>query len=123
MKISQLLPLAALSTAFVIPDEQVMSQVAIESHNTIKPAVEKVPCHDHAIKKLQQTVSKVIDNSRSAFDQAVDYASDASEEVSHQAHESVANAQAWLDSAAERVEEFDVSATNGHHGHPKPNQT
>ena len=123
MKLTQLLPLAALSTAFVIPDEQVMSQVAIESHNTAKSVAAKVPCKDHATKKFEKTFAKLIDNSKNVFDQAVEYTLEAGEEASHKAHESAANAQAWLDTAAEKVEEFDVAETQGHHGRPKPNET
>ena len=43
MKLTILLPVVALSTALVIPDEQVMNQIAIESHQTSKSVFDKLP--------------------------------------------------------------------------------
>ena len=47
MKLMQVLPLAAFSVAFVIPDEQIMSQVAIESDRSKGSILQKSPSKDH----------------------------------------------------------------------------
>lgn len=130
MKLIQILPLAALSTAFVIPDEKVMSQVAIESHRSPKSTYEKLPCKDKTLAEIENTIWKVIDTSKSvidtsksAFDQAIDYAAGAGEKASTKAYESASNVQAWLDSAAERVEDIGKHELNSQNGHVQPNLT
>lgn len=97
MKLINLLPLAALTTAFVIPDEQVMSEVKIESHGKAKSVVDRIPTKDQAITEFESTFSKLIDTSKSAFDQAIDYATDTGDEISTKAHETAFDAQAWLE--------------------------
>jgi len=97
MKFINLLPLAALTSAFVIPDEQVMSEVKIESHGKAKSLVNKIPTKDQAITDFENTFSKLIDTSKSAFDQTIDYAAETSEEISTKVHDTAFDAQAWLE--------------------------
>ena len=139
MKLLQLLPLAAFSTAFVIPDEQVMSQVAIESDRTPESFLEKVPSKDEAIKQFHDTFTKLIDTSKNAFDDAIEHVTETKEEVSAQAYETAYHVSSWLDSAADRVHELGENVVphsdddqdhhggkgrKGHHGHcKKPNLT
>lgn len=123
MKLIYLLPLAALTTAFVIPNEQVMSEVNIESQGKAESMIDKLPTKDQAITEFENTFSKLIDTSKSAFDQAIDYAAETGEEVSTKAHETAFDAQAWLESAANRVEDLGKHGKHGHHGHCKPNLT
>lgn len=141
MKLIQLLPLAALSTAFVIPDEQVMSQVAIESDRAPESFLEKIPSKDEAIKQFEDTFTKLIDTSKNAFDDAIEYATETKEEVSDKAYYTAYHVSSWLGSAADRVQELgeDIApfsedgeehggkgrkGRKGHHGRcKKPNMT
>lgn len=123
MKLVTLLPLAALTTAFVIPDEQVMSEVNVESHGKAKSIIDKLPTKHQVITEFEDTFSRLIDTSKSAFDQAIDYAAETGEEVSTKAHETAFDTQAWLESATNRVEDLGKHGKHGHHGHGKPNLT
>lgn len=145
MKLIQILPLAVLSTAFVIPDEQVMSQVAIESDRAPESFFEKIPSKDEAIEQFHDSFTKLIDTSKNAFDDAIEYATETKEEVSDKAYETAYHVSSWLDSTADRLQELgeDVApfsdddeedhggrgrkgrkGRKGHHGHcKKPNMT
>lgn len=106
MKLIQILPLVALSTAFVIPDEQVMSQVAIESDRTPESFLEKIPSKDETIEQLQDSFTKLIDSSRNAFDDAIEYATETEEEVSDTVYETASHVNSWLGSGARRVQDL-----------------
>lgn len=145
MKLIQIWPLAALSTAFVIPDEQVMSQVAIESDRAPEFFLEKLPSKDKAVKQFEDSFAKLIDSSKNAFDDAIEYATETKEDISDKASETAYHVSSWLDSAADRAHEMgeDVvpfyeddddhhggkgrkgrKGRKGHHGHcKKPNMT
>ena len=142
MKIVQILPLVAVSTAFVIPDEQVMSQVAIESSRVPQSFLEKIPSKDEVIKQFEDSFIELIETSKNAFDDAIEYATETKEEVSDKAYETAYHVSSWLDSAAGRVQELrdDVApfseddeehhggkgrkGRKGHHGHcKKPKKT
>ena len=127
MKFLNLLPLAALSAAIVIPDEQVMSQVAIESHHAPESALEKLPTKKQAITQFENTFSKLIDTSKDAFDEAIDYVTEAGENVYSKAHETGFAVQEWLDSASDGVDDLKKHGKHGKHGHhghcKKPNMT
>ena len=138
MKLINVLPFAALSTAFIIPDEKVMSQVAIESDRTPESLLEKVPSKDQAVKQFHDSFSKLLDTSKNAFDNAIDHVTETTEEVTGQAYGTAHHVSSWLDSATDRVQELgeDVlsfaeddqnhghKGRKGHHGHSKkPNLT
>ena len=142
MKLIHLLSLAALSSAFVIPDEQVMSQVAIESHRTPQTLFNKQPSHDETVKQFHESFTKLIETSKNAFNDAVEHVTDIGEELSDQAYETATHVSSWLDSAADRVQELEENVRpfsddtqehhdgkspkgcKGHHGHGrKPNMT
>ena len=123
MKLFNFLPFAALSVAFVIPDEEVMSQVAIESHQAPESIFEELPTKDQALTEFENTFSKLIDTSKDALDQALDYAGETGEEVSTTAYETAFDAKAWMESAANKVEDLGKHGKHGHHGHGKPNLT
>ena len=122
MKLIQFLPLAALSTAFVIPDEQVISQVAIESHRAPPESfLEKIPSKDEAVKQFEDSFTKLIDTSKIAFDNAIEQVTETKEEVSDQAYGTASHVSSWLDSAADKlhelVEDMEFSTEDeGHHG-------
>jgi putative heme iron utilization protein len=127
MKFLNILPLAALSAAIVIPDEQVMSQVAIESHRAPESAFEKLPTKKQAITQFENTFSKLIDTSKDAFDEVIDHVTEAGENVYSKAHETGFAVQEWLDSASDSVDDLGKHGKHGKHGHhghcKKPNLT
>ena len=123
MKFINLLPFTALSVAFVIPDEKVMSQVAINTHEAPETAFDKLPSKDQAITEFENTFSKLVDNSKTAFDQVLDSAANSGESAVDKAYGTAFDAKAWLESAADKVEDLGKHGKHGHHGHGKPNMT
>lgn len=119
MKLTNLLPLAALTTAFVIPDEQVMNQVAIEAHEPPHSIFEQLPSKDRLVSKFENSFSKIRETSKNAFDQAIETATDARDELTQALDDTAANTKSWVDSAATSLNDH-----HGHHGHHgKPNRT
>ena len=121
MKLSYILPLAALSTAFVIPDEQVISQIAIESHKSVESAFDKLPSKNQVVDKLEQsleklegTYDKAVKSSKHALDTAIEFAAEKGNDISQKVQQTGFDAGSWVE-----------STTNiGSHGHhDKPNQT
>ena len=136
MKFINVLPFAAFSSALVIPDERLMSQVAIESDRTPQSFIEKVPSKDQAVNQFQDSFTKLLDTSKDFFDNAVEHVTETKEEVTDQAYETAYHVSSWLDSATNKVEELgedlvpfseddkDHKGRKGHHGHcKKPNLT
>ena len=136
MKLINVLPFAAFSFALVLPDESVMSQVAIESDQTSEPFIEKIPSKDQAVNQFQNSFTKLLDTSKTFFDDAVEHVTETKEEVTDQAYETAYHVSSWLDSAANKVQELgddlrpfsendnDHKGRKGHHGHcKKPNLT
>ena len=116
MKFTSLLPIAALTTAFVIPDEQVMSQVAIENHERPSSIWDTAPCTKHPIKDLKDTFTNTIQASKNAFDRAFDHASEAGDKLAQKLDGAAIHTKSWLESAP--------ATFDGHHGHHgKPNLT
>lgn len=121
MKLTYILPLAALSTAFVLPDERVISQIAIESHQSAESAFDKLPSKDqvvdkfeHSFEKFGDTYDKAIKCSKHAFDTAVDYAAETGNDISRKVQQTGFDASSWVQSAANL-------GSQGHHD--TPNQT
>jgi uncharacterized surface protein with fasciclin (FAS1) repeats len=113
MKLSNLLPLAALGSAFVIVDEDVLNQIAIESKDTSKSFLDKLPSKDDVVSYAQDTFEEVVAFPGNALDKAFHAVSDA---ASFQCHSSMTafDRQAWLNTAAssfgddEEIEEVDA---------------
>lgn len=136
MKIINVLPFAAFSFALVIPDERVMSQVAIESDQTSESFNEKIPSKDQAANQFQNSFTKLLDTSKTVFDEAVEHVTETKEEITDQAYETAYHVSSWLDSATNKVQglgedllpfsedDKDHKGRKGHHGHcKKPNLT
>ena len=122
MKLTIILPLAALTTAFVIPDEQVMNQIAIEAQDTPHSLFDKLPSKERLIKEVENTFSKVKETSRNAFDQAIEVSSAASDELTQKFDDTAASTKSWVESASTSL--VGHHGDHGHHGHHgKPNMT
>ena len=128
MKLTSLLPLVALTTAFVVPNEQVMSEISVESHKTSKPTLDKLPAKDQLINEFENTFSNVVEKSKNAFDSAIESAGKTSDDFSHKIQETAFDTKSWLESEANSID-----GGHGHHGdhehhghkghHHKPNLT
>lgn len=124
MKLTYILPFAALSTAFVLPDQQLIRQIAIESHRSAESALDKLPSKDqvadrieNSFDKIDNSVKKAVKCSKHAFDAAIDYAAETGNDISKKVQQTGFDAGSWLDSHTDL-------GIQGHHGHhDKPNQT
>lgn len=121
MKIANILPLAALSTAFVLPEQQLFSELAVESHRSADSTFDKLPSKDqvldqieHSVSKLGDKLDKVIKCSKHALDSAIDYAAETGSDVSKKIQNTGFEASSWMHSTAHL-------GLNGHHD--APNQT
>lgn len=133
MRFLTFLPLAALSTAFIIPDEQMMSQVAIESNNAPASAFDRLPSKEQLVNDFEDAFSNLVENSKNALDEAIESVTEYSEDVYSKIHDTAFDAQSWLESAVDDIEDdgkhgkHDKHGRHGHHGHhghcKKPNMT
>lgn len=125
MKLTHILPLAALSTAFVIPDEQVMNQIAINPDREPDTLFGKLPSKDQLVTEFENTFSKVIQSSKNAFDEAVELTTEAGNTLSRKIEETAFDSKAWLDTAVDSLDASRDHDHHGHHGHHKhkPNMT
>ena len=124
MKLTHILPLATLSTAFVIPDEQVMGEVAVESYRPTDSFVDKLPSKDQFIADFEDPLSNAVHCSKSAVDDAIETAIEASNDFYHAAEEAAFDSKSWLDTAFIDNEDHDHRGHHGHRKHPhKPNMT
>ena len=123
MKFINVLPFAALSAAFVIPDEEVISQVAIESHQAPQSGLDKVRIKNEVVTEFENKFSKLIDTSKGAFDHALDSVSETADEAYNKIHKTAFDAESWFESAAIKVDDLGKHSDHQYHGHPKPNQT
>src|SRR5271168_2618861 len=104
MKLSTLLPLVALGSAFVIVDDAVVNEIAIESKNTPKTSFDKLPSKDKAVSYVEDTFEEVAATSGNALDKAFHAISDA---ASFQCHASMSafDPHSWLQSAVSSFED------------------
>lgn len=121
MKLLYFLPLAALSTAFVLPDERVINQIAIESHKSAGSVFDKLPSKAQIADKIDQSVEKLegiydnaVKSSKHALDTAIDYAAATGSDISKEVQQTGFDASSWIDSTTN-------VGTHGHHD--PPNQT
>jgi uncharacterized surface protein with fasciclin (FAS1) repeats len=128
MKLASILPLVASAFAFVVPDEYVMSQIAIESHAVSDSLLDHLPTNHQIIETVQDSFSETVRCSRTAFDQAVEQAESAGRDILSKSKQTTFEAESWL---ASKFESLDRNGHHNHHGHhdhpghhgPKPNKT
>ncbi|TEY84244.1 hypothetical protein BOTCAL_0018g00210 [Botryotinia calthae] len=145
MKLSTtLLSFAVASTAFVIPDEQITSQIIVESQKSSKTWLDRIPeIKDNFISHAENSLKDAIAFSENAFDNAIDTLSEAGQKAQNliECHHSMSkfDISGWLESAISTVEDIDIfdhphekpphhgkpphHPKNPHHGHGKPNKT
>lgn len=130
---------AALSAAFIIPDQEVMSQIAIEGSSEAS-VIEKIPTKDQVIKELKSAVEKIAEASKNAVDQAIELAADTSQELGQKIGAEGFDVEAWLEpeynsndhdhrgpprhgSPGHEPHHGPPHHWPPHHGHGKPNLT
>ena len=129
MKYLTVLSCVALATAFVVPSNEVMSQVAIESHRTSDSIAEALPSKDDVQKLTDEAgtfLSDKVDTTKTAFDRALEYAGSVGETASKSCHGAAFNAKSWLESKTDDMEQKvnEIKEAGKHHQHHhKPNMT
>lgn len=118
--------------AFVIVDEAILNEIAIETKDASKSMWDKFPSKDEILSRVKDAV----EYSDNAFDDAISAVTDTTEEAisAFQCHSSMTafDAQSWLNSAVSPIDEPSVLEDGpkrphhrrphrGHHG--KPNMT
>ncbi|KAI9842398.1 MAG: hypothetical protein M1838_003150 [Thelocarpon superellum] len=125
MKAALLLPLAALATAFVIPDEQVLSQLEIETQQPTYSILEEVPSKDELRKKVESTIADVVSRSKNVLDHAFEAVVEAGQHAKDrfQCMESMTafDPQAWLESSVEN-NPFSGIDEEWDHPHKRPHK-
>lgn len=136
-----ILPLAALSTAFVIPDEAISHQLIVENKAIADSSSswfhEKFSPVNDVAEQAKDIFSEVVDAGENAIDTALSAVSDATPKAknSFQCHKSMMafDANEWLNGGINAVEDIDLDLFDEaehpphhkkpHHGHHKPNLT
>jgi uncharacterized surface protein with fasciclin (FAS1) repeats len=115
MKLSTLLPLAAFSCAFVIVDESIINQIAIETKEASKSVLGKVPSKDDLFSYIEDTFEDVATFPENALDKAMHAATGAGAFQCHKAMTAF-DPTSWLETAMfpldldtpKEVEDFDI---------------
>jgi uncharacterized surface protein with fasciclin (FAS1) repeats len=122
--LTAILPLAAITNAFILPDDQVMEQIAIEKKpqsyfDQVKGSVEDV------WSGVEHTFKDAVAFGENAFDNAINAATEVSKDAAAKfecPHSMMAfDTQAWLDSAVDTVEDLDLDDVFDH-PHKKPHK-
>lgn len=140
-----ILPLVAITTAFVIPDEQITNQIIVESQSqsNSKTWLDKISeTKDDVLSHVEKSFNDAVTFGENAFDNAMDTLSEAGQKAQNviECHHSMSkfDISGWLDSAVSTVEDIDIfnhahekppheklphHPKNPHYGHGKPNKT
>lgn len=131
MRSFQILSLAAVSFALVLPSEEALGGIQVEDHHH-KSWVEDV---DDVVSDSKDSLTEFIDvvtdstkgawrevveSTNNALDEGFKAGSEAASAVSDKFQETAFDVESWLDTATEDVY---GALGGGHHGHHPPNQT
>ncbi|KAL9059355.1 MAG: hypothetical protein Q9162_001224 [Coniocarpon cinnabarinum] len=153
MKTSVLLQLAAVSSAFVLPDQDVLAQVEIQTSEKADSFVARLPSTRQLIDAVDDEIDSVADRVRDSFgeykrsahkslDEALSKVSAGVSEAAHELSEEYFDAQAWINTESDDILTADLfgiferhrsdesqlaheksETSEGHHGHHKGNET
>ncbi|KAF2098028.1 FAS1 domain-containing protein, partial [Rhizodiscina lignyota] len=102
MKLLAITSLLALSNAFVLPDEQVFSGLAVEDDRESKSAWDKLPSVKDLLNKVSHGVEDafdgVADKAENIIDHILDAASETESYIVDEAYETAFDVQGWLES-------------------------
>lgn len=133
MRLSHLLLLAAACTAFVLPDQEVFSSLAIEDRkDSFGSVLDSLPSSHDLWQAAEQNVDKVFKCAKVTWDEAVKSAEDVAGNIRDDFEEAFAG-ESWLQSAKSEEYELDLFVRPPHHEpphhgphhphHGKPNRT
>ncbi|KAF1989219.1 FAS1 domain-containing protein, partial [Aulographum hederae CBS 113979] len=120
MKLSGILPLAALSSAFVLPNQEALSEVAIESNAKSSSFLERVKDHPLS-QELQDTLFSAIDSAENALDHALDTFEDYTTTAKENFWDSAFAAKSWIGTCLSELEDLEANGGGDeppHHGPP-----
>lgn len=142
MKWTSILPFVAISSAFVVPPEQVLRQIEIEdNHRDTQWYEQVVEEKDRAVEKANDLYNRVIEAAkdtfhdasnygRNALDQALEQASETANIIGDEFTDKTSAAKSWFDESIDSfVDAFDTERPPHHrhgkhgHRHEKPNMT
>ncbi|CZR51630.1 related to Fasciclin domain family protein [Phialocephala subalpina] len=121
--ITTLLPLAALTSAFVLPDEEMTSQMVLESQKEPQTFLDRIQGGiDNVWSEVEDTFKDAVALGESALDNAINAASETGSNIKNtfECHHSMTkfDTQGWLDSAVSTIEDIEIDWTDDHHGPP-----
>ncbi|KAI9773250.1 MAG: hypothetical protein M1835_006170 [Candelina submexicana] len=124
MRVSHILPFAALTTALVIPDEQTASQLVIETDRTPNSFLDRLPAKDKVTSEVGKTYSSLVKYTKNTLDDAIVFATKTSKKANDKLHQSKSEAylygQAWLRSGSDLELPIDVLGGGEHPPHDGP---
>ena len=129
MKLFTLLPLAASGAAIVIPDAEVMNQVAIEPHYNPqnRPVTSAKKQVEDILDAVEGKIEGFFDSTKSAIDKAYEASDHKIKGAKSSCHKKAFDAKSWVETnavkAESKLEDFKDIEKNGRHHHKKPNQT
>jgi uncharacterized surface protein with fasciclin (FAS1) repeats len=133
MKFVQVLPLAALGAAVVVPPEQVLNDVAIEDNHGRVWYEDSIEEKNDIISSLTESYeewagnvanawNQVYESSKNALDDALDYAAEAGQGIKNYYEETAYDIESWLrtecDDLYDSLEEHDGPPHPPHRGRP-----
>ena len=120
MRFSHILPLAALSAAFVVPNEQVFSELSID--DTTHARANQGAWSEQVLSELkndfaeaEKGIKEASNNAKHALDEAFTSASDIGSSMTTKFQETAFDAKSWFESAANSA--YDALDS---HEHPHP---
>lgn len=122
--INTLLPLAAVSTAFVVPDEQLTNQIVLQSKKDSQTFLDRLRGNAEEVwSGVEDSLKDAVAFSENAIDNAINAGKDA--KSTFECHMSMTkfDVQGWLESETPLSTMDDVDIFDGHHDHPhKPHK-
>lgn len=118
MRVSQLLPLVAVASAFVIPDEQTLNSLSLDQPERAPHSlIDDLPSSEDFWGGLAETYTKAAHCAKHKFDEAVDYTFDTAVKVGKN-FESAFAGEDWLQTADYDLDLFNDADKPPHHGPP-----
>jgi hypothetical protein len=121
MRFSHILPLAALGAAFVVPNEQVFSELSID--DTTHARANQGAWSEQVLSELkndfaeaEKGIKEASNNAKHALDEAFSSASDMGSSMTTKFQETAFDAKSWFESAANNA----YDALDSHDEHPHP---
>jgi len=120
MKLLQILPLATLGSAFVLPEAQVFDEVSIENHDAQRFLNHAKGTFQYAWDTTKDTFNDVVSASKSALDDALYYTSESVDTLNGKIHEVGYDVDGWLQGSFNNIMDADIMGGGEHPPHHGP---